>query len=232
MPYYCCLFEIEFSPCFSVLIDIFHTHAHAATTPVVLNDMTFEHLRRLIEYMYCGKTKLNASELDDFFLAAKRYKVLGLNDAETSNANVMSEASVQCSMVFEFVSGEDGGEASDDNKDTQNGSGQYGLNRNKRKSDENESDSSSQVPSRKSIPNKSKRACPWAGAPLQQPTNGNDTQQMPVVVKSPANRSPTMVKTTNATTTTAKPTTSTHVAGPNETTKGSPHSNGKATNGK
>lgn len=109
----------------------------------------------------------------------------------------MSEASVQCSVVFEFVSGDDGGEASDDDKDAQNASGQYGLNRNKRKSVENETDSSSQVPSRKSIPNKSKRACPWAGAPLQQPTNGNDSQQTPIVVKSPANRTPTMVKTIN-----------------------------------
>lgn len=145
--------------------------------------MKFEHLRRLVEYLYCGKTKIKASELDDFFLAVKRYKILGLNDSSTESP----ASSVQCSMVYEFQSDEDDG-ANDDDKDEHNETGapgQHAMKQNKRKNDEIQNGSSSHLAVQKSNPNMSKRACTLA----QQPKNGNGSQQLSMAGNSSDNRS-------------------------------------------
>lgn len=186
---------------------------------VVLNDMKFEHLRRLVEYLYCGKTKLNASELDDFFLAVKRYKILGLNES----SGAPSASNVQCSMVYELQSGDDNGENANDDDDDGNDENehnqtdkpaQHEKQRNKRKIDEiDQNESDLQWASRKSIPNVSKRACalPEQQQQQQQPIN---LQPVSPLVSAPASdKTPT-------------------IADANAATNGTTPSNNKSANGK
>lgn len=171
---------------------------------VVLNDMKFEHLRQLVEYIYCGKTKLNVSELDEFFLACKRYKILGLNE---SSANESSASNGQHSMVYELPSGDDN---NGDDKSEHNQTGQpnqQGTQQNKRKIDKNSNESFLQLASRKSMPNVSKRA--HVMPQQQQPIIGNGQP-----LSTPANT----------------PTTS--MATASDPTKGTTPSNTKSANGK
>lgn len=191
----------------------FFTHTYT----VVLNDMKFEHLRQMVEYLYCGKTKLNARELDEFFLAVKRYKILGLY--ESSNEALNDD---QCSMVYEFPSDDDDedDDDNDDGKNDHNRTGereQNGMKQNKRKIDENES--SSQFISPNSIPNTSKRAC----ALPRQSKYGNGLQQP--AEKSANNHSQSIQKNT-------KPSSQMAAADPNQATKDTMPSTSKATNGK
>lgn len=195
---------------YEFLIDFFF-HFY---TPVVLNDIKFEHLRRLVEYLYCGKTKIKASELDEFFLAVKRFKILGLSDLpiEAQNTNRTphkpSVSGVHCSMTYELSS-------CDDDDDEHNQTGEPGQHGTKRKINENQNKSFSQLrkASRKSIPNISTRTCTLP----EQPVNGNGSQQPPMAEKLPVNNSPSVEKTTTD---------------QNETEKHATPSNSKSANGK
>lgn len=170
--------------------------------------MKYEHLCRLVEYLYCGKTKIKASELDEFFLATKRYKILGLNESpiqapsKSRTPHESSVSDVQCSMTIELP----WGSSNDDNDDEHNRTDKPGQHGSKRKIDENQNESSLKLgkTSRKSIPNMSK-------------------PQRLSAEESPDNRSPSVQKTA---------TPPTEVSAPNEVGKHATPSTSKSANGK
>lgn len=143
----------------------------------------------LVEYLYTGKTKINASEIDEFFLTVKRFNILGLNDfsptGASSNTNNTSNESetcdVHCSMTYELPSDEN--DEGENDQTGQNGRGK------KRKIDGNVNASSSQLDEtlQNSASNMSKRACTLP----QQAINGNDTL---MAKQTPNNRPSTSVE--------------------------------------
>lgn len=132
----------------------------------------------MLEYMYTGKTEIEPLELDEFFLAVKRFQILGLiNNAsiEESNTNNTthdrSGTGVNCSMTYELASDNDEDGVENENNQTLN----HGT---KRKFDNNQNEplhpSSLDETPRKSIPNVSKhtRTCTL---PPEEVTNNRTT---------------------------------------------------------
>lgn len=54
---------------------------------VVFNDIRFEQIIRIVQYLYTGRTQVRADELDEFFQVAKRWEILGLYH-ETDDVSV------------------------------------------------------------------------------------------------------------------------------------------------
>lgn len=163
----------------------------------MLNGIKYEHLCRLVEYLYSGTTKVAASELDEFFLSIKKFKILGLHEPQNTN-NFPRGPSV-------FRANRSVVHGSDDDDDVvvidESGLNQAGHpepHGTKRKTAENLNESASQLgeTSRKSIQTMPKRTCEVS----QQPLTENGTQQPPIADTPPANGSPSVEKTTKPTT--------------------------------
>lgn len=106
----------------------------------MLSDIKYEHLYRLVEYLYTGKTQIDGQEVDQFFLAVKRFNILGLIDfssIRTQNANSMAQEAPP-EQQSDNDDMDDSYEEDLDNKQTE----QHETNPLKRKSDEHQNGAS------------------------------------------------------------------------------------------
>lgn len=107
------------------------------TCTVVLDNIKFEHLRCMVEYLYTGRTKILPSELDEYFSAVKRFQILGLTDfksVDASNTNKTPperlESNANCSITYELLSGGDDDEVETDQTSEQGRKRKIGQNQN------------------------------------------------------------------------------------------------------
>lgn len=58
---------------------------NVAFCAVVLRDMKYDHVVRIVKYLYSGKVQVPANELDEFFRIARELKILGLSYGNRRN---------------------------------------------------------------------------------------------------------------------------------------------------
>lgn len=156
----------------------------------MLDGVKYEHLCRLVEYLYCGKTQVAASELNEFFLSVKKYNILGLYEPSTPYRFPRGP-----SMFRAQRSLDDGDDDVVEIVQSQTGPPEHRGN--KRKIVESPSKSLDER-WQESIRNVSKRTC----SPLspQSIVDDDGTQRLPLVNNSPTNRSPSVNETMEPTT--------------------------------
>lgn len=146
------------------------TTANSLAHTVVLNDIKHEHLCRLVEYLYCGKTKVAAGELNEFFLSVRKFKILGLHEPSNTNNLPVGPTVPRAHRSLTHESDDDDDVDVDVDENEHNQSGKPGQHGTKRKIVENPNETP-----RKSIQNMPKHTSTLS----QQPVNGNGTQQPP-----------------------------------------------------
>lgn len=61
--------------------------------PVVFTDIRFEHMKRIVQYLYTGKTQIRTDELDEFFRVAKQLEILGLyHEIDRGDLSIVTES--------------------------------------------------------------------------------------------------------------------------------------------
>lgn len=71
----------------------------------MFTDIRFEHMKRIVQYLYTGKTQIRSDELEEFFRVAKQLEILGLyHDIEADNLSIVSEsASTMADASFDSI---------------------------------------------------------------------------------------------------------------------------------
>lgn len=83
----------------------------SSQSTVVFTDIKYEHLQKIVEYLYTGEIKVQSTEVEEFLLIVKKLKIIGLyeqteSDKLSDSASNVSEPSL--SVVYELDSNQNG----------------------------------------------------------------------------------------------------------------------------
>lgn len=109
---------------------------------VFFTEMKFDHMQKILEYLYTGETRVNSNEIEEFLRTANKLKIVGLYHGIESDDETESVANIPvcppASVVYELGSGNEESESESESENDQQFAAKEGSKRKDRDQNQNQ----------------------------------------------------------------------------------------------